>query len=246
MNETRRLTYLAHFGIDYYLARRPLQGAAPSIVSGVLDVSIPDLQEATVETLSSPLSINATINDTESDSDVDSKTTVINTSSSLTKHQTKTVHFSLHCWRIHDDLLVLDTHEPGAALPTDTLLLNIVRSLGYPLEQLPQSEPLRWPLFESDQQANDENQARAMVQAYIQAQLSKQPANHLLLMGTDAARFTLDTFDDWQSVEGKRFQQWQMTLIAIPSLADMLREPLLKRVVWETVKALICPLKSHY
>ena len=222
MHEAQRLTYLAHLGIDHYVARKPLQGAAPSVMPPVVvDEATPHLQEMVAESVS----------------------TVERQQQVPIKPQTETIRFSLHCWRIGDDLLVLDTHEPGAALPTDTLLLNIVRSIGYPLQQLPQSEPLRWPLFENDQQANDENQARAMVQAYIQAQLSKQPANHLLLMGADAAKFTLDTFDGWQSVRGKHFQQWQSTLIVIPSLAEMLREPLLKRLAWEAIGSVsITPL----
>ena len=57
-------------------------------------------------------------------------------------------------------------------------------------------------------------------------------------MGAIATKFTLDEFDNWQSVEGKSFQQWQIDLIVTPSLADMLREPLLKRTTWQVIKVL--------
>ena len=253
MNEKQRLTYLNHLGIDNYVARRPLKGAAPSVVPPTsLDSSIPTEQEIITELVKvkSPVedrklqekpeivSYSASTSSVSTEAEVDNIGTASGESGASLKSQSETIRFALNCWRISDDLLALDSREPGAALPTDTLLLNIVRSIGYPMEQLPQSELLRWPLFSHDQNANDEHQARAMVHAYVQAQASKKPAKYLFLMGTAAARFTLEGFNDWQNVEGKTFQQWQMNLIVIPSLADMLREPLLKRVTWEAIKSL--------
>ena len=219
MNEVQRLTYLAHLGIDHYVSRRSLPGAAPSVETAFV-------------------SIDPNTTEPETESGIDSNVTAINASDLPANTQAETVRFSLNCWRIDDDLLIIDSHEPGVALPTDTLLLNIVRSIGRSLTQLPKPELLRWPLFEHDQHANDQNQAHAMVQAYIQAQTAKKPVAHLVLMGATAARFSLNEFDDWRSVEGKSFQQWQMTLTLIPSLADMLREPLLKSVAWGAIKRL--------
>ena len=244
MNKQQRLAYLNHLGIDSYVSRKPLPGAAPSIVQPVrLDkaVTTEDKEQPEQQTIPSPYEPTSS-NSTEArigiDVAIDQTDHTNKTADVAIQSPSAEIRFSLHCWRINDDLLVLDSHEPGSALPTDTLLLNIIRSIGHPLIQLPHSELLRWPMFSDDQHADDKDQARAMVQAYVQAQVSTKPAKHLLLMGADAAQFTLNRFDDWQSVEGKTIQQWEMTLISVPSLANMLREPLLKRITWRVIKSL--------
>jgi hypothetical protein len=56
------------------------------------------------------------------------------------------VKFVFSVWRVID-ILVLDTRKVREALPTDHLLQNILRSVGYSVAQLPASESLRWPLF---------------------------------------------------------------------------------------------------
>jgi len=244
MNGAQRLTYLAHMGINSYVSRKQLKGAAPSVSldplllhhpHAVVELALPaTLKEQRVSLLQT-LSTHTAPTEVAIEKIA---TAVVEPDPPVTP-KAESIRFALNCWRINDDLLVLDTHEFGAALPTDMLLLNIMRSIGYPLAQLPHSELLRWPLFSDDRSANDEGQARAMVQAYIQAQVSKKPAKHVLLMGSAATKFTLDEYNHWHLVEGKTFQQWQMILVIIPSLASMLREPSLKRITWQVIKSLL-------
>jgi hypothetical protein len=243
MNRVQRLTYLAQLGIDNYVSRVQLKGAAPS---SLLDPLLLDHRHAVVELelptemaeqQVPPLRLLST-NAAPVEVDIEKTAAAVVESGPSVILKSESIRFSLNCCRISDDLLVLDTREFGAALPTDTLLLNIARSIGYPLAQLPHSELLRWPLFSDDRSASDESQARAMVQAYIQAQVSKKPAKYLFLMGLAAAQFTLDEYNHWHLIEGKIFQQWQMTLVIIPSLAAMLRDPSLKRVTWQVIKSL--------
>lgn len=157
--------------------------------------------------------------------------------------------FVLSVWRIRDQLLVIDTRQPGAAYPTDRLLQNMLRAIGYPLAQLPASETIRWPLFINKKQINknansnaekhsqDVEQARAMVQAYITAQMAKLPFNALLCMGDEAARFSLDGSDS--NTADEKDNQWNIPVVKTPSLFSMLQEPLLKASAWKALQAII-------
>ncbi len=155
------------------------------------------------------------------------------------------IRFSLHVWRINNDLLVIDTHQPGAALPTDRLLQNILRSIGIHLAQLPASDTVRWPLFKGDPSANEEEEARAMVQAYISAQCGKMPVKTIMLLGKDAIRFSLNTDSDietfYQQHQGSSLPQsvWNNSALIAPSLIDMLQDPMQKKVTWQALKTLM-------
>lgn len=158
---------------------------------------------------------------------------------------TETIRFSLSVWRINHDIMVIDTRQPATALPTDRLLQNILRSIGCHLAQLPPSDILRWPLFKDDSLSHPEDEARAMVQAYVSAQVSKAPIKTLLLLGHDAVRFTLDVGDDSQHFYHEHKggallqEQWQSTALIAPSLIDMLQEPLQKRITWQALQTLV-------
>ncbi len=164
------------------------------------------------------------------------------------------IRFSLTVWRITQDIMVVDSRQPGAALPTDRLLQNILRSIGCPLAQLPPSELLRWPLFATKGTStvdpeSDASEARAMVHAYISAQCTKAPVKWLLLMGDDAIRFALTPDTEQNASDTLMFDQykgraivqaqWQCTALVTPSLVDMLQEPLQKRTTWQALQAVL-------
>jgi len=156
----------------------------------------------------------------------------------------KELNFIFSVWRIRDQLLVIDTRQPGAAYPTDRLLQNLLRAMGYPLAQLPVSETIRWPLFinkkfvkknihsSAEQKNQDTEQARAMVQAYITAQMTKLPFKALLCMGEEAARFSLNE-------AAEKENQWNIPAVITPSLFSMLQDPLLKAKAWSALQKII-------
>lgn len=164
-------------------------------------------------------------------------------SSSTTKQQA--IRFALNVWRINADLMVIDSRQPGAALPTDRLLQNILRSINCHLAQLPPSELLRWPLFKDDKLSSNEDEARAMVQAYISAQCSNGTTHTILLLGKDAIRFALTVEDDidsfYEQHKGTALPQpqWQNSVLIAPSLIDMLQDPMQKRVMWNALQSLL-------
>ncbi len=162
------------------------------------------------------------------------------------------VSFTLSVWRVSEDCLVIDSREPGTALPTDRLLQNILRVMGYSIVQLPPSETIRWPVFIGDkfsrkknggvitkEQHDDEvKQARAMVQAYISAQVTKMPIKKLVVMGENSTLYSLEDISDFAKMQGTFIEDslWQANIIIIPSLFSMLQEPLQKEIAWAALQ----------
>lgn len=174
------------------------------------------------------------------------------------------VKFVFSVWRVKD-ILILDIRKVREALPTDYLLQNILRSVGYDVAQLPASESLRWPLFDSkrfdnkdstnigstanstaadqmalsaEQYKNDSAQASAMVQAYISAQHSKSPLKYLFLMGEEATTFTLDSAINFADYNGSAISTKfleDVQCLIMPSLYAMLQEPSSKRIAWSAL-----------
>ena len=156
----------------------------------------------------------------------------------------KPLRFTLSLWTITPSLLVIDTRQTGSALPTDKLLQNILRAVGYPLAQLPPSELVRWPIFKQDPQANNSEEAFAMVQANIGARCAKAPGLQILLMGETAAEFVIGGLDQYQSYEQHLGHAmpcaiWQASAIVLPSLIDILQDPSKKALVWQALQPLL-------
>lgn len=167
------------------------------------------------------------------------------------RHTSASIKFIFSVWRIQD-VLVLDTRKVREALPTDRLLQNILRAVGYPTAQLPASESLRWPLFTNKRSANtgksptdagmgnaDKEQARAMVQAYISAQHTKAPLKYLFLMGDESTVFTLDETTSADSTIGTMSTAalWGgVQCFSMPSLYTMLQDPPSKHIAWQALR----------
>lgn len=279
MLEQRRQQYLSLLGVDNYVPRRLLVGAAASAllteeqiglaVDANSSITAPNnivqtkfevgeaasvvgaKENAPTPNPISPLSLLNPDTETEQESTKSEQASVdpeaqktINASA-----QSEALNFVLHVWRIRDQLLIIDSRQPGAAYPTDRLLQNILRAMGYPLAQLPASEIIRWPLFVSnknnsktiEQQNQDAEQACAMVQAYITAQMTKLPFKALVCMGDNAARFSVNHQSESDAI-GKT--PWEIPVAITPSLFGMLQEPLLKASAWSALQVLMKEIAS--
>ena len=266
MLERQRLAYLEHLGIDNYVPKYQLVGAATSIqlaktllqesgtpllketavvpvTGGSISSKATSLEEDAggsvdsnadygdlgriVDTLTNPSDqhdqpkILAENNDPDTNGDKVSLDVTGSESAQSSHHRTHDdqteveLKFALTVWRV-DDLLVVDSRQPGAALPTDKLLQNVLRSMGYSLAQLPPSELIRWPLFTSNSSPLFTNtsaeqhrlEARAMVRAYISAQCQKQSTRAVLLCGQEAAYFALTSEENTNKhVSSQPFEQ---------------------------------------
>lgn len=149
--------------------------------------------------------------------------------------------FALSIWRISEDLLVVDSRQAQLALPTEPLLINILVALGYPRQPLPKTEVIRWPMVDNPFVGQTQADAREMLEAYLDGKLLTHPTKHLLLMGEDAARYILPVEQNAEKVLGQSvaLPQHNAEAIVVPSLSDMLQEPLLKRLTWQAIQPLV-------
>ena len=145
------------------------------------------------------------------------------------------VSFTLKCWQISTRLMVIDSHEPGAALPTAKLLQNMLAAAALLEVDLPGASTLVWPFPGADAMDRGWDAARQMICSFLAARYEQRPFSHLLLMGEAAQR----GLEGWS--ESQEFpvgvEPASMVLHLLPSLADILREPASKAGVWSTLLA---------
>ncbi|MEW5249813.1 hypothetical protein [Microbulbifer discodermiae] len=135
--------------------------------------------------------------------------------------------FVLNCWWLGDALLAVDGHQPGAALPVQSLFDNIVRALGW--HQLPRDrEQLRWPLTENRfAAAAAESDARDTCSSWLEAASARRPVNSIWLMGQQAQAYCSPVRLDGPVTE------WKGTrILATPGLSELLQAPERKRDLW--------------
>lgn len=157
--------------------------------------------------------------------------------------------FSLSLWQLSDQLLVVDSRQPQQALPTESLLANILSALGYPQAPLPPAHVVRWPIIENRFEPQGADEARGMLSALLSARLESQPVKHLLLMGEQACHYILPSehLAETQSaslekLQGKLLQVNELVqglpVIVVPSLTDMLQDASLKAITWQAIQPL--------
>jgi len=140
--------------------------------------------------------------------------------------------FTLSIWRSSLPVLVLDSREPKAAMPTERLLRNLLRSLGEVDTASIHEEILTCPLVPRATPAD----ARSELSAWLDAELTRRPVQKVLLMGQNAARYLVaedseHTVLQWLSLPG-----FEVRALTAPSLVDLLRDPSQKRSLWRALQ----------
>ena len=262
MHEAHRQTYLSVLGVDSYVPRwilpvapKPVACILPNVSSAVTKNDSEGQGENKanlVETKTVPSSVvekgdvvldKLPLNLSEKPTTAKAHCDSMVSSPSAT---TMCPRFALSLWRVSDDLIVVDTRQSQLALPTDNLLANMLFALGYRLPRLPKAEILRWPLLENNAAQQGETEAREMLQTYMDAHLSAQSAQYLLLMGVDAAQYLLpqQLNGDLLISEHKNnrpnltFGDTGVNIIVTHSLATLLQKPELKAQTWQSIQPL--------
>ncbi len=214
---------LRQLGVDCYVARRSLLGAktSPLIELPVRPVKIDQqLSEFTVaELFGAPDPVKAIAAPEVVPSPVESFTV------------------RLHAWRVNHYLLI-NTVEKGEAFPTDRLLMNILMALKHPVAQLPPADTLKWPMVKASHNkvVNPKQQASDMVQAYIVAHAEREPLKAVITMGDAALQLVVGN-DDHAIYQHSKLGQ--LTVCAIDSLHDLLKNPERKSKAWACLKLLL-------
>lgn len=149
------------------------------------------------------------------------------------------LRFNLSFWQLDNGAVFIDTREPKAALPTTTLLRNIVQAIMPAVSEqgLLKPDAINWPLQESSiANPNELTQAREMTQAFLNSRFEKAAPTLIIIMGEQA--FNVVAGDQMRTPE---YGQWveathlSSRAVYLPSLTQLLNEPLLKRFIWPAI-----------
>lgn len=146
--------------------------------------------------------------------------------------------FALSVWRPSASLMIVDSRHLGDALPTRTLLQNILRAKSVEASGAA-PDILSWPP-PGLTQILGWSAAQDMVSAFLQARLDLQPAQYIWLMGESAYRAVLSPTGSYTDDLGKAMNVDQLGVLAVvlPSLAEMLQYPELKARTWAAIRSL--------
>lgn len=262
MNELQRTEYLTALGVTSYMPRfclplapEPLQAplpppveeereptpAAAAVMAAVGVVSEPSGPQSDAHKPS-----DAEINPVRSSPDmgrvignITAETRVspaVAQTTTVAPPQRAVEPFVLSSWRLGEEVLAVDSREPGTALPVEALFGNIARALGWhQLES--ERNKLRWPLAENPfAAAAGADDARDTCSSWLEAACLRNPVKSIWLMGQQAREFCNPAS---QGFESGSVSDWQgVRVLSMPSLTELLQEPARKREVWNLLRKL--------
>ncbi|WGL18167.1 hypothetical protein PVT68_07675 [Microbulbifer bruguierae] len=260
MNERQRTEYLTALGVTSYMPRfrlplapEPLQAVLPSPVEGEALEDAPAAalmaavggsgntsDPATVATLEEPVA-DAGARPPAIEPQVSRVIGSITAETRIAPAAPKQVAiaprepsvgpFVLNCWWLGEELLAVDSREPGTALPVEALFGNIARALGW--HQLgTEKDKLKWPMAENPfAAAAGASDARDTCSSWLEAAYARKPVKSIWLMGSQAREYCAPLSMD------EAVADWHGTkVIVMPSLTELLRDPLRKRELWQLLR----------
>ena len=252
MNEYQRQSYLTSMGIENYMPRWRL-ALAPVPVACALPVSdtvFPPGEEESPQTdtnlrnmVDKPTAVADVLRDLKLDQPkkTDSpKPEQKNDVGLVSTPVVKTIPaFALSIWRPQHDLLVIDSRNAQLALPTELLLQNILRALYGVPSNSGSEDILRWPLIDNTFVSRTVDDARSVLQVWLEVELERRPVKRLLLMGYNAAQYFLESENSYQSslFHTLALTQFSTQAIIAPSLVELLQKPEQKHSLWQVLQS---------
>ena len=144
----------------------------------------------------------------------------------------ESISFTLACWQVSDEVLVINgfAHGERANRTQLELLANILRAIGQLPASLPAAELIEWPL--SPGAESTLAGAKTQLSMFLLGRQQVRPYRCLLAMGDESVRLLAN--DDAASPP----EADSAETLFIPSLQTMLAEPLCKREVWQALRHL--------
>lgn len=258
MQELRRQSYLAALGIDSYFPRWQLANAPLAVQCEwpaerlLAEDPVPDLSSGH-EVLSGEAPISVAKTGAQSGSLVmddvleglrgknpaiaAKKETPLQPANSA-EPSAVAPRFSLSIWRAVDDWLILDSRDPEAALPVFALLGNILKAVWHTSPAALDEEVWHWPITDSAAAAHTAEDARVALSVWLEVEMEKRAATHILLMGANAFQYLAVSANSYEQSPWQIRQEGQRQLVITPSLTDMLRNPLDKKKLWNLLSSL--------
>ncbi|WP_049720952.1 hypothetical protein [Gilvimarinus polysaccharolyticus] len=275
MNELQRQRYLSALGIDSFVPRLILPWAQPS---APCELPLPQAPVAAVHKITAqpPVLTSAPQGQTGGAETVGQvlrdmgavKPTAVRKEplkTLLPKQVEKLETIHLRLWRPADDLIVIDHYHPGAGLPTDTLLHNILRLLWRADIRVDAGDAIRCPISDKVASLYTRQDMQLELQAWFSEVLQKTPTAKVWLLGASAAKYLLRTDSVSADVtksnveeavadadtppgelsQGLLFKRFPLAIsseakitadaLVLPSLTEMLNTPELKNKLWYAV-----------
>jgi|TARA_B110001450_G_scaffold92616_1_gene87817 hypothetical protein len=147
-------------------------------------------------------------------------------------------------WQPADKLLVCSAVENELPSPEQLQLLsNILISMDPSSGVLPQLEIAQWPPFPNMQGGVIE--ARDFLSTLISARLESSQTQIILILGSRTADWVLSDQQQSDLEHGQVNVSNKVIAVMVPSLAEMIAQPNLKRQAWQTIKPLVASSQVH-
>ena len=101
---------------------------------------------------------------------------------------------------------------------------------------LPQMDIVQWPPYPNV--SGDSVEVRDFLATLIRARISSKSVKTLLLMGDTANDWLLTVTEKAALANGQVSVFDQVTALVVPSLKEMIEQPLSKRKTWQTIRFL--------
>lgn len=250
MIERSRQAYLSALGIDSYVPLFQLPYAPLSIAGAFVDEDYLAAEQELV--------LTNVIVDSASVTSVNSSPTLINDvlkelAPNNVNHKFKQLikpkappefnnssllaaPFNLTIYHMGQDWLAIDSREAKAALPVERLMQNIIAVCVQSPPQVLTAEVWRWPLIDNDLLANTKDDAAIALRTFLDVAFDKYVIKNVLVMGRTAYEYVIggDGYEEklWQSI---LLEQSDVKNFVVPSLVNLLRNPIDKKHLWNTL-----------
>ncbi|MDG2274002.1 MAG: hypothetical protein P8L39_17025 [Halioglobus sp.] len=234
MNELRRMAYLEALGVDSYVSRVQLPGAAATRRLAI--AAVPNRQQPDVNAGLKPLDTEDVLIQVRPDAAAPTKSGTVVTldTAQPSKHADSVPKFSLTAIVAGDWLWLeelsgpLTTEQVRLVHSMAQALLLHQQALGHGTVSAVQPEVAQfdWPIHTNQQLDLGAEAARASVAGFVDRRLGQYDCRGLVLLGQDCT----------QRIAG---QHNSVTTVSTLSSAEILVKPALKRQVWRDLLALV-------
>lgn len=252
MDELVRQQYINALGIDGYMPRVLLNHAPAPVLcpepalpqAAIAEHITPEVSGKAQPSTSAPAaieSVTASVGQVLQDMGVKTQPKKSPAPAPVRKAHLGVEPLHIHLWRPTPQLLVIDEHEPGSALPKELLLTNILRITQRIAQPIGAAERVRCPITDELARMYSEEDLREELQAWLNEELVKAPPETVWIFGLRPAQYFTTSQNEActafcrTTIKGHGEASGEHAAIVFPSLTELLQQPDLKRQIWRTL-----------
>jgi len=244
MNEYHRMQYLDAMGIDCFVPRYVLPNARQSEpcesspVTDITSTKSASVEPSLVDEVGHIVEFSGEVVETLPEANVPAAQVSLN-EHDIEGAVLEAAEFSLALWRVSPQIQVVDSHHRGSALPTDSLLANMLTATHLLPLDLPTAEYLCWPMMQN-QEDTSWSAAQQMVRGFFEGRFIQHPVSYILVFGDAAYNAVIggkQAFSDCL-FSLMPVEEFSSHALVLPDLFELLHKPLLKRRVWLSLRGI--------